>query len=570
MPNPHPDSPANGRLRRAAIAAFALGLLGVSATRTEPLHAQVTPGTAPFTRADTLRGTLGPERLWWDVHFYDLAVRIDPKTRRISGANAIHFRAVDDGQVMQIDLQRPMELVRASLDGTSLKTRRDGNAHFVELPRAMAAGEEAVLLLEFEGEPTVAPNAPWDGGFVWTRDGLGRPWVATANQGHGASMWWPNKDHQSEEPDSMLFSMTVPDPMVAVGNGRLREKTPAEEGWTTWSWFVGNPINNYNIAVNAGSFVHFGETYEGLDGTLDLDYWVLEEDLGRARRQFVQVRPMLECFEEWFGPYPFYGDSFKMVQTPYLGMEHQSAIAYGNGYQNGYLGRDLSGTGWGLMWDFIIIHEAGHEWFGNNITTADVADMWVHEGFTNYTENIFTECLAGPQAGAEYVIGSRALIMNDRPIIGPYGVNREGSSDMYYKGGNILHTLRQVADDDALWKGILRGMNQEFWHQIVTSAEIEDYVSEQMGRDLSPIFDQYLRKSRIPVLEMRTRDGALEYRWDADVDGFDLPVRIAAEGGSPIWIEPITGEWRSTRLEAGGPESVMLDPNFLARVHWVE
>jgi aminopeptidase N len=521
-----------------------------------------------FTRADTLRGTITAERAWWDVHYYDLAVTVNPADSTISGSTAIAFNAVAPGRTMQIDLQEPMEVTAMRFDGRELTYRRDGNAFFVDLPRGLGAGDSAEILVEFAGRPVVAIRPPWDGGYIWARDAAGKPWVSTAQQGLGASAWWPNKDHQSDEPDSMQVAVTVPQPLVNVSNGRLRSEIDNGDGTTTWTWFIANPINNYNITVNAGSYVHFGETYDGLDGPLDLDYWVLEHDLERAKAQFTQVRPMMACFEEWFGPYPFYEDSFKLVQAPHLGMEHQSAVAYGNQFVNGYLGRDLSGTGWGMKWDFIIIHEAGHEWFGNNLTSEDVADMWVHEGFTAYSENIYTQCEFGVEAGADYVIGTRQNIQNDRPLIGVYGVQSEGSGDMYYKGANLLHTIRQVVNDDALWKSILVGLNTDFRHSIVTSAQVEAYISDRAGRDLSRVFDQYLRHTRIPVLQLSMDGDQLRYRWDADVEGFDLPVRVTLKGVDYTWIEPVTGEWRSV-AGASGRDGVSVDRNFYVDVEWV-
>jgi aminopeptidase N len=528
-----------------------------------PLSAQQTQ----FTRADTLRGTLTPERAWWDVHFYDLHVDVNPADSTIRGANTIAYRVVSPGSTLQFDLQPPLEVDSVvGAGGDRLSHRRDGNAYFVDVGATREAGSLQSVTVHYGGAPIVATNPPWDGGFIWSRDPAGNHWVATANQGLGASAWWPNKDHQSEEPDSMRIAVTVPAGMTNVSNGRLRDEIRHPDGRVTWVWFVTNPINNYNVTVNAGDYVHFGETYQGLDGTLDLDYWVLSGSLDAARRQFKQVLPMMACFEDWFGPYPFYEDGFKLVETPHLGMEHQSAVAYGNGFRNGYRGRDLSGTGWGLNWDFIIIHEAGHEWFGNNITTEDVADMWVHEGFTNYSENLFTECLYGKEAGADYVIGTRANIRNDRPVIGTYGVQSEGSGDMYYKGGNLLHTVRQLVDDDALWKNILRGLNKDFRHSIVTSAQVEAYISERAGMDLSRVWDQYLRHAGIPTLLHYFEDGQLFFRWEADVEWFDMPVRVTLDGRRYTWIQPTTEGWRSMSAPPGAEQAFAVDRNFYVQV----
>jgi aminopeptidase N len=551
----------------AVLAAVAL-LTAVSPGAAPWLGAPLEAQTRAFTRADTLRGSIGPERAWWTVGFYDLHVAVNPADSTIAGSNRIVFTAMAAGDVMQIDLQEPLRIDSVTGGGRALEFTREGAAHFVSLGSSMAEGETGEVTVFYRGTPVVAVNPPWDGGFIWREDTAGRPWIATANQGLGASVWWPTKDHQTAEPDSMRIAITVPEPLTNVSNGRLREVKDNGDGTRTWIWFVSNPINNYNVSVNAAVYAHFGEVYKGLDGPLDLDFWVLEADLVRAHRQFIQVRPMLACFEDWFGPYPFYEDGFKLVHTPHLGMEHQSAVAYGNGFQNGYRGRDLSNTGWGLLWDFIIIHEAGHEWFGNNITTADVADMWVHEGFTNYSENLYTECIYGKEAGAEYVRGTRGLIQNDRPVIGVYGVQSEGSSDMYYKGGNLLHTIRQLVDDDALWKEILRGLNRDFRHQVVTSAQVEAYVAEKSGKDLERVFDQYLRHAGIPTFQYSLDGDVIRYRWVADVDGFDMPIRVWT-GDTARWLDPST-EWQEAPVTGpsnGGDEAgFKVDPNFYVEV----
>ncbi|MGH6690800.1 MAG: M1 family metallopeptidase, partial [Gammaproteobacteria bacterium] len=415
-----------------------------------------------YSRADTLRGSNGPARAWWDVEFYDLHVAVSPADSSIRGWNAITYRVAEsrtaraEGRVMQIDLQVPMVVDSIIQDRKALTFRRDSNAFFVTLVAAQPAGSKKTITVYYHGKPRAARRAPWDGGFVWQRDSVGNRFIATANEGLGASVWWPNKDWNGDEPDSQRVAITVPDSMMNVSNGRLRSVRRGPGG-TTWEWFVSSPINNYNVSVNAGAYAHFTDYYAGEKGTLTMDYYPLAIHADTARKQFRQALPMMACFEKWFGPFPWYEDGFKMVETPHLGMEHQSAIAYGNQYKNGYLGRDLSRTGHGLKWDFIIVHEAAHEWWGNNITMNDHADMWIHESFANYSEGIYTECLDGKQAGAEYVIGTRQGISNDRPIVPVRGVNAQGSGDMYPKGGNMLHTIRTILDDDVNWRGILRG-----------------------------------------------------------------------------------------------------------------
>jgi aminopeptidase N len=411
------------------------------------------------------------------------------------------------------------------------------------------------LNISFSGKPREAINPPWDGGWIWKKDRRGNPWMTVACQILGASVWYPCKDHQSDEPDSASLSIIVPESLVGVGNGRLRSKVKTQNK-TTYTWAVVNPINNYNIIPSIGKYVNWNDTYEGEKGKLDLSYWVLQENEEKARKQFQQVRPMLKCFEHWFGSYPFYEDGYKLVESPHLGMEHQSGIAYGNKYQNGYLGKDLSGTGWGKKWDFIIIHESGHEWFANNITTQDVADMWVHEGFTNYSETLFTECEYGKEAGTEYCLGLRKNIQNDIPLIGYYGVNKEGSGDMYYKGANLVHTIRQIINDDDKFRNILRGLNKDFYHQTITSAQVEEYISQHSGTDLSKVFDQYLRTTQIPVFEFKYNNNKLSYRWGNCVEGFNMPIKIITD--KDVWLHPTT-DWKETDVKGG---IFKLDPNF--------
>ncbi|SFR31252.1 Peptidase family M1 [Robiginitalea myxolifaciens] len=509
-----------------------------------------------FTRQDSLRGSITPERAWWDLTYYDLDVSISPDERFIEGTNTVHYTATAPGEVLQIDLQPPMQLSGATQDGKSLDIRKEGNAHFISLKKKQKAGEKAKITLEFSGNPKVAVNAPWDGGFSWKQDGAGNPFIATSCQGLGASVWWPNKDHMYDEPDSMAISLTVPEPLVGVANGRLISKQ-VNGGMETYNWKVVNPINNYGVNANVANYVNFKDTYQGENGQLDLDYYVLPENLDKAREQFKQVPLMLDAFEHWFGPYPFYEDSFKLVEVPYLGMEHQSSVTYGNGYQNGYRGYDLSGSGWGLKFDFIIIHEAGHEWFANNITYKDAADMWIHEGFTAYSENLYLDYHFGSEAAAAYVIGTRANIQNDKPIIGQYDVNQEGSGDMYYKGANMLHTLRQLIEDDDLWRSILRGLNEEFYHKTVTTAQIENYISKASGKDLSAFFNQYLRTTSIPVLEYQQEGDELKFRYTGVVEDFDMPVRIFADG-TEKWIFP-DSQWKREKLPG---TAVQFDPNF--------
>ncbi|MEP6474666.1 MAG: M1 family metallopeptidase, partial [Gemmatimonadota bacterium] len=491
-----------------------------------PLSFLAAQGDSVFSHADTLRGSLtAPERNWWDVTYYDLHVKVMPADSSIRGRNGISYKVVGPSTAMQIDLQEPMQVDSMTQDGQLLEYQRDGSALFVSLKSAQTVGAIKTITIYYHGQPRAAKRPPWDGGYIWARDSLDRRWIATANQGLGASVWWPNKDSQADEPDSQRVVVTMPDPMYDVSNGRLRNTTTNADSTTTYDWFISSPINNYDIAVNAGQYAHIGDSYKGEAGNLTLDFYPLDYHEAAARAEFSQVRPMLKCFEHWFGPYPWYKDGYKLVETPHLGMEHQSAVAYGNHYQNGYLGRDLSRTGWGKKWDFIIVHESAHEWWGNNITSKDIADSWVHEGFANYAENLFAECQDGPRAGSEYVIGTRPLIQNKVPVVGRYGVQNDGSGDMYYKGGNMLHTIRQVINDDRKWRRILRGLNLTFWHQTVTGQQVQDYISRESGIDLSKVFTQYLTTVMIPVFEYKVDADVLSYRWGNVVPGFAMPVR---------------------------------------------
>lgn len=529
-----------------------------------------------FTKQDTLRGSNGLERSWWDVVRYDITVEPDIPNKTIKGTNKITFIVTDAGKskTMQIDLQKPMEIEK--IEDVNRKQRqlsftREGNVCHVDFAGAdLTKDKEETIIIHFKGKPRIAVQPPWDGGWIWTHDEKARPWITVACQGLGASVWYPCKDYQGDEPDrGASLAITVPDTLVAVGNGRLKNKKSNNNGTTTWLWEVVSPINNYTIIPYIGKYVNWEEKYNGESGELDCSYWVMDYNLEKAKKHFGRdVKPMMKCFEEWFGPYPFYKDSYKMVETPHLGMEHQSAVAYGNKYRNGYLGMDLSGTGWGTKWDYIIIHESGHEWFGNNITTNDIADMWVHEGFTDYSETIFVECQYGKKAGDQYTQGLRKNIQNDIPIIGPYGVNKEGSGDMYYKGSNLIHTIRHVMNNDPKFKEILRGLNKEFYHKTVNTADIENYISQKSGKDLSKIFDQYLRTTKIPVLEYKIKDNTLSYRWNNCVKDFEMPIMVTVDKKDQ-WIVP-KEEWQTLSSKISGDATFEANKNFYIDVKKVE
>ncbi len=511
-----------------------------------------------FTHQDTLRGAITPERVWWDVTYYHLSVDVNIKKKVISGSNLTQYKVLSQNQTLQIELQEPLKISKIIQNNKELDFKKDGYSYFISLIEKQEVGAINEFTVFYEGEPQESKNPPWNGGLTWKKDRSGNDWIVTTCQGDGASLWWPNKDHAYDEPDSMLISVRVPKHLMDVSNGRLRSVIENKGKTKTYNWFVSNPINNYGVNMNIGDYVHFNEIYKGLNGDLDCDYYVLQGNLEEAQKQFKEVPRMLEAFEHWFGPYPFYSDGYKLVEVPYAGMEHQSSVTYGNDFKNGYKGRDVSGTGWGMKFDFIIVHESGHEWFANNITHKDVADMWIHESFTSYAENLFVDYHFGKEACKAYVQGIRKNILNDRPIIGTYNVHYKGSGDMYYKGANMLHTLRQLIEDDELWRTILTGLNKEFHHQTVTSTQIEDYISEKSKKDFSAFFNQYLRSTEIPTLEYNNMSYGIRFRYTNIVENFDMPIRTFINEEEK-WIFP-TGEWNTLEFENGN--SFAFDPNF--------
>lgn len=509
-------------------------------------------GEKKLTHQDTLRGTIGPERAWWDVQHYTVEVTPNYGAKTIQGKTKIDYKVLAGQQTdyMQIDLQQPLMVDTIFYDNKlyinypAKPYKQEGNVWHIPLPRAKPQSEHSITIA-YHGTPREARRAPWDGGWVFAKDAMGRPWMTVACQGLGASVWYACKDHQSDEPDQgAQLIVHVPDSLVAVGNGKMLNMTKAN-GWATYTWEVKNPINSYNLVPYIGKYVNFSESFAGEKGNLNMSYWVLDYNVEKAKSQFKQAPMTIKAYEHWFGPYPWYEDDFKLVEAPHLGMEHQSAVAYGNKYQNGYLGRDLSGTGVGLKWDYIIVHEVGHEWFGNNITSKDIADMWVHEGFTTYAETLFVDYTFGLADGDKYNQGERRSISNDIPIIGKYGVNQEGSGDMYAKGSSMLHTIRHIINDDEKFRSILRGLNKDFYHQTVTSAQVEKYISDKSGYDFSKVFDQYLRSTTIPVLEYKTEKDKLYARWTNCIPNFTMPVQLGETGHQ--MITPTT-EWTEVKL----------------------
>lgn len=506
-----------------------------------------------FTKADTLRGSITPERAWWNLQHYDIQVRPNLVDKTIEGSVKIQFKIIKQGKRMQIDLQQPLMIDSVFYIGKkrqALNFTRQANVAMINMPLGIKANTEGLVQIYYHGVPREAIRAPWDGGISWTKDELGNPFVATSCQGLGASVWWPCKDHQYDEPEKgVTISVRVPDSLMNVSNGRLINTIQHGDATKTWVWQVKEPINNYSVSMNIGKYIHIKDEFEGEAGKLSLNYYVLPQNKEGAERQFAQVKPMLKCFEYWFGKYPFYQDGFKLVEVPYLGMEHQSNVAYGNKYMNGYLGRDLSGTGWGLKWDFIIVHESGHEWFGNNITSKDIADMWIHEGFTNYSETLFTEWLSGKEAGSAYNKGARKNIRNDKPILGTYNVHNTGSGDMYPKASAMLHSIRMSMNNDEKFRQMLRHLNKKFYHQIVTTPMIEKEISLYSGYSVKGIFTQYLTTTQIPSFDyISSMDGkTLKYRYSNAVNDFYLPLQIKV-GKEILVLKPKVNQWQTIQL----------------------
>ena len=525
--------------------------------------AQLMANKDKFTRADSLRGMLTPLRTCYDINYYHLDVKINIDDKSVSGSNEFAFTATQDFNKLQFDLFDNLKIQKVIYKENEIPYTREANAVFITFPKTIKKGSKDRFTVFYSGNPPIAKRPPWDGGFIFKKDKSGNPFISVACQGLGASVWWPNKDHQSDEVDSMLISIAVPKDLDEVSNGRLRSIQDQPDGYRKHNWFVANPINNYTVSFYIGKYAHWTDTYNGEKGPLTLDFWSLKEDSAKARPHWdADVKPMIESFEHWFGPYPWYKDGYKLVQAPHLGMEHQSAVAYGNQFKKGYLGMDMSGTGYGMKWDYITVHESGHEWFANNVTTKDIADMWVHEGFTTYSEVLFTESTQGKKAGEAYLVGLRNGIGNRTPIIGPYNVNKEGSGDMYPKGANMIHTIRQLINNDEKFRQILRGINSTFYHKTTTSADVEAYIIKQSGLKLAKVFDQYLRYAKIPVLEYKIENNMLSYRWITDVKDFDMPVSVSLKADSFGLINP-TNNWKTIKIDPSiTMENFKINPGF--------
>lgn len=532
------------------------------------VEAQLLKDASSFTLKDSLRGGLRPERSNFDVLHYNLELQLNPEERTIIGSNDIKFKTLGKLPKMQLDLYENLTIDSIVFQNRSLSYHRKYNAFFITFEEELHPDEVYQIQVFYSGYPTVAKKAPWDGGFVFKKDQNGKPWIGLAVQGDGASLWFPNKDHLSDEPDEGVdIKVSVPNGLMNVSNGRLIAKNPQENDYTQWHWRVTQPINNYNITVNIGDYIHFEDRFRDLD----IDYYVLPYHLEKAKKQFEQVKPMMECFYDKLGEYPFKEDSYKLIETPYLGMEHQSAVAYGNQYMNGYLGTDLSGTGYGLTWDFIIIHETAHEWFGNSISVADIADLWIHEGFTTYAESIFIECNQGKEAAQSYLFGIRKNIKNERRMIGNYGVNHSGPGDIYYKGANMLGTLRSIVNDDELWWKTLKSFVKDFKHSVTDTEEVISYFNEKLGKDYTSFFKQYLYYKDIPVLQFRKNKKRVDARWKVHAKNFEMPIDLGFVGDDSTYRLNLTNNWIKTELRMKDLENLKIDIfNFYIDVEFLD
>ncbi|WP_432670869.1 M1 family metallopeptidase [Flavobacterium sp. SM2513] len=498
-----------------------------------------------FTRKDSLQGGFSFERTCFDVQKYDLNLTVNPEKKFISGSNKISFKMLQESSKIQLDLFENMHVDSVIFNERKLDFQREFGAVFIAFPSVLKVTNQ-VLKLQFyySGNPIIAKNAPWDGGFVFSKDSNNQPWICVAVQGTGASLWYPVKDSQSDEPDlGASIKVAVPNGLMNVSNGRFKGSFDLNNGYTRWDWEVKNPINTYNITLNIGDYVHLHETHNDLD----LDYYILRGNEEKAKSHFTEVKPMLVCFESKFGTYPFIEDGYKLIESNYLGMEHQSAVAYGNKFRKGYLGNDNSGTGIGLLFDFIIIHESAHEWFGNSITSRDIADMWIHEAFTTYAESVYVECQFGKAKAIEYINGQKKLIQNSSPVLGKYGVNNEGSTDMYYKGTLILNTLRNAVNDDEKWWLILKKFAVSNRHKIIETRDVVSFFSNETGLNLAPFFKQYLEKTTLPTLELNQSGKNIKYRFTDTVSNFQLPIFLLVNG-MKVSIIP-TNKWKTLKIK---------------------
>jgi len=524
---------------------IALGLSLQAQTPTPP--AQQPPRPEPPLRASILRGEYGPSRANNDLLFYHLDIRVDPDQKFISGKNTIRFKMLKDGTRIQLDLYENLKVEKILLGTTELKYEREFNAVFVDFPETLKAGREYTIDFHYSGNPLESGRF---GAVAFRKDPAGQHWITTACEGPGASIWWPNKDQWRDEVEHMLISVTIPNGLTDVSNGRFLGKTDLGDGYSRWDWQVHYPINNYNVSLNIGNYVHFSDRLDDLP----LDFYVTPDNLEKAKTQFAQAKPMIEAYQKYFGEYPFKKDGYKLIEVPYSGMEHQSAVTYGNRFANGYLERDWTGVGVSLKFDFIIIHESAHEWFGNSVSAADVSDMWIQEGWTTYLEMVYVEHMFGYDDALKYINGYKPKVQNRTPIITQRGVHRSPPGDQYFKGALFINTLRSVVDDDKRWWKLMRDLYQEFKYRNIMTEEMVRFFNEKTGKDLTPIFDQYLRHPGIPTLEL-TFDQAkqsVSYRWKADEANFAMPVGVGKRGAWQI-VHP-TAEWKTMKTEIPAAE----------------
>jgi aminopeptidase N len=504
------------------------------------LPAQTSQTPAEPTHANILRGEYGPYRANNDLLYYHLNVHVDPEKKFLSGKNSIRFKMLQDGTRIQLDLQEPLKVDKILLGETPLKYERDSGAVFVDFTETLRAGRQYTIDFYYSGNPVSTGRF---GGITFQKDPAGRTWVNTACEGQGASIWWPNKDQWRDEVEGMEISVEIPNGLVDASNGKFVSKTDLGDGYTRWDWAVHYPINNYDVSLNIGAYEHFSDKL----GDLPLDFYALPEDLEKAKSQFAQAKGMLEAYQHYFGEYPFKKDGYKLIQAPYSGMEHQSAVTYGNRFINGYGGRDWTGVGISPKFDFIIIHESAHEWFGNAITAADRSDMWIHEAWATYLEALYVEYRWGKEDGLKYLNGYKTKVRNLKPIVAQRSVNQAPPEDQYFKGALFINTLRSMVNDDKKWLAFLHDFFQHFKYRNVMTEDVVQYFNEKLGMNLTPVFDEYLRHTALPVLELKFDEaaGAVSYRWKADETAFAMPVRV---GASDHWeiVKP-TAEWQTMK-----------------------
>jgi aminopeptidase N len=551
-------------MRRFLAASLILCCSATASGQQQPAQRTVPPSTlrAP-TRADILRGEYGRYRANNDLLHYDLDIRVDPEKKWISGKNTIRFKMLKDDTRIQLELFSNYTIEKIAMGAQTLKHERDHNTVYVNFPETLRSGRTYSIEFHYSGQPREEGRF---GALAFKTDPAGKHWINTANEGEGSASWWPSKDQWRDEPEGADIRVAVPNGLTNVSNGRFMGKTDLGDGYTRWDYRVHYPINSYNVSLNIAEYAHFSETL----GDLTLDYFVLPGNLEKAKVQFAQAKPMIEAFEKYVGKYPFPKDGFKLIEVPYSGMEHQSAVTYGNRYANGYLERDWTGVGVSLKFDFIIIHESGHEWFGNAISAADVSDMWIQEGWCNYLEFIYVEALFGREDAIKYANGYKSKIGNLEPIITQRGIHRTPNQDMYFKGALFLDTLRNAVDDDARWWRLIRDTFEHFKYQNILTGDLVRFFSAELKQDMTPIFDQYLRRPALPVLELTFDEAAkrVSYRWKADERAFALPIKV---GDPAKWqmIQPTT-DWKSMEWTAGNAAFKVATDLFYVNVAYLD